>query len=111
MTYPIRKGADEKFCFECGAVIRARAEICPKCGVRQAAANSFSEPQGRNRLLAALLAILLGTIGAHKFYLGRNTQGVVYLLFFWTLIPTVLGIIEGVVYLSMSDASFSAKYA
>jgi hypothetical protein len=32
---PLAKGADEKFCHECGAVIRARAEICPACGVRQ----------------------------------------------------------------------------
>src|SRR5688500_13555009 len=30
-----RKNADEKFCQECGEVIRAKAEICPKCGVRQ----------------------------------------------------------------------------
>jgi hypothetical protein len=29
------KGPDEKFCHECGAVIRARAEICPACGIRQ----------------------------------------------------------------------------
>lgn len=29
------KSADEKFCHECGAVIRVKAEICPKCGVRQ----------------------------------------------------------------------------
>lgn len=30
------KGPDEKYCQECGAVIKAKAEICPKCGVRQA---------------------------------------------------------------------------
>lgn len=30
------KAHDEKFCAECGAVIKAKAEICPKCGVRQA---------------------------------------------------------------------------
>ena len=30
--------ADEKTCKECGAAIRAKAEICPKCGVRQFAA-------------------------------------------------------------------------
>lgn len=29
------KGPDEKFCSECAAVIKAKAEICPKCGVRQ----------------------------------------------------------------------------
>jgi len=31
----IEKRPDEKFCTECGAVINAKAEICPKCGVRQ----------------------------------------------------------------------------
>lgn len=35
-TEPVQKGSDEKFCSECGAVIKGRAEICPKCGVRQA---------------------------------------------------------------------------
>lgn len=29
------KNIDEKFCQECGAIIKAKAEICPKCGVRQ----------------------------------------------------------------------------
>jgi len=29
------KGPDEKFCSECAAIIKAKAEICPKCGVRQ----------------------------------------------------------------------------
>jgi hypothetical protein len=32
---PPAKSTNEKFCHECGAVIRARAEICPACGVRQ----------------------------------------------------------------------------
>lgn len=30
-----QKTADEKYCHECGEAIRAKAEICPKCGVRQ----------------------------------------------------------------------------
>lgn len=29
------KGTDEKFCSECSAVIKRKAEICPECGVRQ----------------------------------------------------------------------------
>src|SRR5919109_774543 len=32
---PTRKDVNEKFCHECGAVIRAKAVICPKCGVEQ----------------------------------------------------------------------------
>ena len=35
-TEPKIKGPDEKYCQECGSVIRAKAEVCPKCGVRQA---------------------------------------------------------------------------
>jgi len=31
----VSKGPNEKFCSECAAVINAKAEICPKCGVRQ----------------------------------------------------------------------------
>jgi hypothetical protein len=34
------KGSDEKYCHACGGVIRARAELCPKCGVRQPAEES-----------------------------------------------------------------------
>ncbi len=30
------KGPNEKYCQECGEIINAKAEICPKCGVRQA---------------------------------------------------------------------------
>ena len=85
----------------------ARAEICPKCGIRQRAAVS---PNARNRTTAAIFALLLGGLGAHKFYLGQPGLGIVYLLLCWTFVPAIIGLIEGIVYLSMSDAAFSAKY-
>jgi hypothetical protein len=105
--------AEQKYCFECGEIIRSRAEICPKCGVRQPAYPSRQGPYpsgGKNRLLAALFAIFLGGFGIHKFYLGRIGAGIIYLLFFWTFLPMVIGFIEGIVYLTMSDESFAAKY-
>jgi TM2 domain-containing membrane protein YozV len=93
------------FCRACGATIDPRAELCPKCGVRQRVAAG-----GRSRLTAALLAFLLGGLGAHKFYLGQSGLGIVYLLFFWTFIPAVVALVEGISYLSMSDEDFAAKY-
>lgn len=57
-----------------------------------------------------MLAILLGTVGAHKFYLGRTGFGILYLLFFWTGIPTIVGIVEGAIYLSKSPEQFHAQY-
>lgn len=43
---------------------------------------------------AVLLALLLGGVGAHKFYLGQVGLGVVYILFSWTFIPAIVGFIE-----------------
>ena len=102
--------AVEKFCFQCGEKIHGLAEICPKCGVRQPLAPGMVG-HGPNRLAAALLALLLGGIGLHKFYLGRIGWGIVYLLFCWTFVPALVGFIEGIVYLTMTDSAFAAKYA
>lgn len=106
------KGVDEKFCHECGAIIRAKAEICPSCGVRQAASGGgpFAAASGKSRIMAALFGILLGGLGIHHFYLGRVGLGILYVVFCWTLVPAIVGFIEGIIYLSMSDAAFSAKY-
>ena len=49
----------------------------------------------KNKTLGGVLAIFTGTIGLHKFYMGQWKQGLVYLLFFWTGVPTVLGIMDG----------------
>ncbi|MDQ3099476.1 MAG: TM2 domain-containing protein [bacterium] len=73
--------------------------------------NNLSIRTTRSRMTAALLAILLGGIGVHKFYLGKVGCGIVYFVFSWTGIPLFLGIIEGILYLCMSDESFRNKYA
>lgn len=54
--------------------------------------------------------ISLGSFGFHKFYLGQIGMGVLYLLLCWTFIPSVLGIIEGILLLIMSDEDFNRKY-
>jgi TM2 domain-containing membrane protein YozV/ribosomal protein L40E len=114
MAAVMQKGPDEKFCSECGAVIKAKAEICPKCGVRQmpppAANYAGVAPNGKSKLAAALFALFLGGIGIHKFYLGRVGWGIVYLLFCWTFIPAVVGFIEGIVLLVMNEETFNKKY-
>ncbi len=109
----VQKAVDEKFCAECGAVIKARAEICPKCGVRQVIpTGTFGgvAPNGKSKIAAGLFAILLGGLGIHKFYLGRVGQGIIYILFCWTFIPAIIGLVEGIIYLSMSDQDFARKY-
>jgi len=110
-----------KFCFACAASIDGRAEICPKCGVRQpyqagmpgAGLGSVGDAitrTGKSKLAASLLAIFLGGIGVHKFYLGDTKMGVVYLLFFWTAIPAIVGVIEGIIWLTQSNDVWLAKH-
>jgi len=48
----------------------------------------------KDEVIGVLLAVLLGHFGAHRFYMGEFGWGVVYLLFCWTGIPTILGFIE-----------------
>jgi TM2 domain-containing membrane protein YozV len=64
----------------------------------------------KSRAAAALLAIFLGGLGAHKFYLGKPLMGILYLLFCWTMIPAIIGLIEGIIYLTKSDEEFAAQY-
>lgn len=107
------KGSDERFCSECGAIIKLKAEICPKCGVRQMSfpnTLTATAPNGKSKIAAALLAFFLGGIGIHKFYLGQVGLGIVYLIFCWTLIPGIISFIELIILLTMNDETFNQKY-
>ncbi len=64
----------------------------------------------KNKYVAGILAILLGDLGIHKFYLGKIGWGIVYLLFYWTGIPAIVGLIEGIIYLCTDEETFQVKY-
>lgn len=65
---------------------------------------------GKQKPTATLLALLLGGLGIHRFYLGRPTSGLLYLLFSWTFIPLLLGWGEFVKLLYMNELEFHQKY-
>ena len=48
----------------------------------------------KDELIGVLLAIFLGGLGIHHFYLRRDGLGLLYLIFFWTGIPMVIAWIE-----------------
>ena len=64
----------------------------------------------KSKVLAGVLALLFGGLGIHKFYTGHIGWGIVYLLFCWAYIPTIVGIIEGIIYLCTSSENFNLKY-
>jgi len=125
-------------CPQCGASVDSAAKECKYCGEaipapeapQQAQQPQYAQqpnvvfvqnqmpPQQagidpywpvKSKVTAGLLAILLGGIGIHKFYLGQGGMGVLYLLFSWTFIPMFVGFIEGIVYLTTSDYNFQVK--
>ena len=64
------------------------------------------------KLLAGLLGILLGWTGAHKFVLGYTKEGIIQLVV--SLVTCgffgIVGLIEGIIYLTKSDEEFVATY-
>jgi len=82
------------------------------------AANEFKESwnqttsNGENKkLLAGLLAILVGGLGIHKFILGYTKEGVIQILLnILCGVGTIIGLIEGIIYLTKSDEEFYNTY-
>ncbi|MBB1193268.1 hypothetical protein DNC80_06235 [Flavobacterium sp. SOK18b] len=69
--------------------------------------------QDNKKLPAGLLAILLGPLAIHKFFLGYTTEGIIWLLislFTCGTVTTLLGLIEGIIYLTKSDEEFYQTY-
>ena len=91
------------YCQNCGTKLDASEVYCHNCGVRLQN-NSYSGTntavQGqKSKFIAGILAILLGSLGVHNFYLGYNSKGIKQLLlwvFFLGFISFIWGIIDAV---------------
>lgn len=65
-------------------------------------------PHTCNKALYVAMALLFGTFGVHKFCAGRVWMGVFYVALSFTFIPTVIGVIEGVLAAFKPTDSFGA---
>lgn len=122
---PIDPSATEcKYCGEKLIVQQTSQEVVNQQMMNQQAVNqqsTYVQPQAvyvsginpswpvKSKVAAGILAIVLGGIGVHKFYLGKIGMGILYLLFFWTGIPALIGFIEGIIYLCSNDENFQLK--
>lgn len=64
----------------------------------------------KSKSTAIILCFFLGGLGVHKFYLGNTLAGILYIVFCWTFIPSLIAFVEFFVLLLMSDADFNLKY-
>ena len=118
------------FCPDCGQEIPDNSVSCKNCGrpLRAAApgmlaSNGFGTPAesvsafAGKKIAAGICGILLGSLGIHKFILGLTTPGVIMLLVtiltcgFGSIVTGVIGLVEGIIYLTKSDADFYQTYA
>ena len=126
-----------RYCTKCGAQNEESAQYCASCqaplpnvggyqpmqSVNQGASGAMTDwkAMGADKKLAAgLCGILLGSLGIHKFILGYNTEGIIMLAvtlvisvvtcgILWPVM-WVIGLVEGIIYLTKSDEEFVRTY-
>ncbi|MFK7932957.1 MAG: NINE protein [Saprospiraceae bacterium] len=64
----------------------------------------------KDKNVAGVMALILGTFGVHRFYLGQTGLGVLYCVFFWTGITAIAGVIDAIILFSMDQDRFDLKY-
>ncbi len=71
-----------------------------------------STPQENKKVIAGVLAIVIGSLGIHKFILGYTKEGIIQIII--TLVTCglggLIGLIEGIIYLTKSDEEFMQTY-
>lgn len=78
--------------------------------------NSGTSGDASKKIAAGICGILLGALGVHKFILGYTTEGLIMLgatlltCGIGGMVTTVLGIAEGVIYLTKTDDEFVRTY-
>jgi TM2 domain-containing membrane protein YozV len=98
-----------------GGVAAPMGYVPPQVGYAGPPAPNPSEA-GSKKIAAGLCGILLGGLGIHKFILGYTVPGIILLLItlltcgFGAIISHVIGIVEGIIYLTKSDDAFYRTY-
>ena len=108
----------KNFCGACGVKTKDNQIVCLKCGVSLGGSLAGSSSGEKSKIIACLLALFLGTIGVHKFYLGYNTQGIImllcgtvgWILFLPPIVMAIIALIEAIMYISKSDEEFQEIY-
>jgi TM2 domain-containing membrane protein YozV len=98
-------GSAPRPCQSCGLPLAMTTSVCPRCGAPQPGYGP-----GKDRLVAVVLALFLGGLGIHKFYLGKVVQGILYIVFVWTGIPSFIAWIEAILYLTRSPEAWAREY-
>jgi TM2 domain-containing membrane protein YozV len=62
------------------------------------------------KTVAGILAIVVGFLGIHKFYLGNTKAGLLHIATNLVCAGGIIGLIEGIIYLTKTDEEFIKTY-
>lgn len=117
-----------RYCTKCGAVNDDLAQYCSNCqsaltpvvgggyqpmqSVNAGAMTDWKSMGADKKISAGICAILFGWLGVHKFILGYTNEGVIQLILgvLTCGLTNIIGIIEGIIYLTKSDEEFVRTY-
>ena len=118
-----------RYCTKCGAVNDDSTQYCTTCQAPLSSVSGYQPMQAVNpgssgamtdwkamgadkKIVAGICAILLGWAGVHKFILGYTTEGIIQLVIGLLTcgLSNILGIVEGIIYLTKSDEEFVRTY-
>jgi TM2 domain-containing membrane protein YozV len=120
-----------RYCTKCGAINDEMAQYCTTCQAPLTSVSTGYQPMqsvnagamadwkamgADKKIVAGILAILVGSLGVHKFILGYTTEGLIMLLVtvltcgIAGVVMSIVGIVEGIMYLTKSDEDFVRTY-
>jgi TM2 domain-containing membrane protein YozV len=118
------------FCTKCGAQNEDFAQTCSQCqaplpgtggyqpiqpptpSYGEAPVQDWKQLGAEKKMVAGICGILLGGFGVHKFILGYTTEGIIQIVITCVTcgIGGIVGMIEGIIYLTKSDEEFVRTY-
>jgi TM2 domain-containing membrane protein YozV len=117
-----------RYCTKCGAVNDETAQYCSTCQAPLSQVSGYQPMQSVNqgaqgmsdykamgadkKIIAGICGILLGGFGVHKFILGYTTEGIIQIVITFVTcgIGSIVGLVEGIIYLTKSDEEFVRTY-
>jgi TM2 domain-containing membrane protein YozV len=109
-----------QYCVNCQAQLTpVSGGYQPMQSVNQGASGAMTDWKALGadkKILAGILGIVVGAFGVHKFVLGYTTEGIIMLLItvltcgIFGVVSSIIGIVEGVIYLTKSDEEFVRTY-
>jgi len=118
-----------RYCTKCGAVNDDNAQYCTTCQTPLTQVSGYQPMQSVNqgaqqgmtdykamgadkKIIAGICGILLGGFGVHKFILGYTTEGIIQIVITFVTcgIGSIVGLVEGIIYLTKSDEEFVRTY-